>query len=524
MIVRKLSLKVTAGVLVILSMVLFSLGYFTISGLRQQMTDNLQLQGEQLSAFLIKTSLAPIKNYRFFFLREYALKLEEFPQVAYCNIFDRDGESLVDLDSTFQEGPAKKAKVESDNILVIKQDIVEDDYYYGHVEIGLYLDEVQKQIRDKSLRLAGGLFAILIIVAVLLRWFLNKILVSPVIALSESTRKLTTGDFSGTDPSKRQDEIGQLINNFNTMNQHLKTSFEEIESKNQAIQSKNDELSKIDSELRDLNKHLEEKVESRTQKLKQSLSDLSEAQNKLVEVEKMASLGRLVSGVAHEINTPIGVCITALSHANDEARLIKKQFESGTLTKGDLEKYILIQLDSNLMLRDNLDRAASLVKSFKLASIEDTPIAPDEFRLGKVIDYVIEKYRDEYSNIEINVTCDPELTLVSYFDVYAKIIENILLNSFQHGYEHDQPGSVSLVVSIKDNRLLLEYDDNGKGMTEEALHNIFEPFYTTKRGSGGTGLGMHIVYNMVTQKLKGDIRCTSTLNNGIHIIITVPLV
>ncbi len=518
----KLSFKVTAGVLVILSLTLFSLGYFIISDLRMQMTKNLMMQGEQLSSFLAKTSIAPIKNYRFYILREYALKLEQFSQVAYCEIYNEDGESLVEMDSTFTEEVIKKHKAINDDVLVIKKIIVDNDINYGTIEIGLYLNEVKDEIKRKSYRLTLLFLSILIVIAILLRWFLNTIFVTPVVALSESAQKLEIGDFTETPHSKRRDEIGGLINSFNVMRKHLKSSFNEIESKNRAIQLKNDELTEVDIEINDLNRNLEEKVETRTLKLKKSLQELSETQNKLVEVQKMASLGRLVSGVAHEINTPIGVCITAVSHAVKEIEVLIQHYDQKVLSRDEISKYFTMQTEANKMVEENLKRAANLVKSFKSVAVEQSTSPPVEFCLKDIIELVIDKYSDAYSGINVELLCDSKLVMTSYLDAFSKIFENMLLNSFQHGFENQDGGLVKIDITISDKHLYVNYSDNGKGMNDEALKNVFEPFYTTKRGDGGTGLGMHIVFNLVTQKLNGDIHCESEEGSGVRIIIKVP--
>ena len=518
----KLNFKVAFGILGILSLSLFILGYLIISDLRLQMTNNLMVQGEQLSSFLAKTSIAPIKNYRFYFLREYALKLEQFAQVAYCGIYNKNGESLVDMESTFTGGVTKKHRDLSEDVLVIKKSIIDNDIDYGYVEIGLYLKDVKDEIKRKSYRLAFMFLAILMGVAILLRWFLNTLLVLPVLSLSRSARKLANGDFTTAYSSGRRDEIGELINDFNKMREHLKSSFYEIESKNRAIQLKNDELVAIDSEITDLNKNLEEKVEIRTLKLKQSLQELSETQSKLVEIQKMASLGRLVSGVAHEINTPIGVCITAVSHAMGETDLLRKHFDEDVISRSELIKYLDSQIESNQMIQDNLKRAAKLVKSFKSVSVDQSSSLPAEFCLNEVVEFIINNYREEYPSINIEFLCNEKLIITSYSDVFSLIIENMLLNSFQHGFEHQNHGLVVIEIGKVGENLCLAYSDNGKGMTGEAVNNIFEPFYTTKRGGGGTGLGMHIVYNLVTQKLKGDINCESEEGKGINIMIIIP--
>ena len=242
----------------------------------------------------------------------------------------------------------------------------------------------------------------------------------------------------------------------------------------------------------------------------------------LVEVEKMASLGRLVSGVAHEINTPVGICITALSHADIEIGMLRKHFDQDVLGRNELDEYLKTQIESNQMIKDNLNRTANLVRSFKSVAVDESSSVPIDFCMKEVINLVADKYREKPYSIKINLQCDETLVITSYPDAFSQIIDNMLLNSFQHGFENTDNGLAKIEVNMMGSLLCMDYSDNGKGMKDEVVKNIFEPFYTTKRKFGGTGLGMHIVYNLVTHKLKGDIVCESEEGKGIRIIMKIP--
>ena len=265
-----------------------------------------------------------------------------------------------------------------------------------------------------------------------------------------------------------------------------------------------------------------EKAETKSLKLKQSLQELKETQSKLIEAQKMASLGRLVKGVAHELNTPIGICVTATSHACNETEVLRKHFDQGDLSRDKLIKYLDAQTMSNEMIQTSLNRAANLVNSFKSADVEESSNATSTFLLKDILELTFNMYRDKYKGIKVELLCDDKLAITSYLNVFSQVIESMLLNSYQHGFENQNNGLIKIEVGVDGSHLCLTYSDNGKGMTDEAVKNIFEPFYTTKRGSGGTGLGMHIVYNLVTQKLKGDINCDSKEDEGTTIIIKVP--
>ena len=265
-----------------------------------------------------------------------------------------------------------------------------------------------------------------------------------------------------------------------------------------------------------------EKAETKSLKLKQSLQELKETQSKLLEVQKMASLGRLVKGIAHEINTPIGICVTAMSFACNETETLRKHFNQGDLSRDKLIKYFDTQAMSNEMIQTSLNRAANLVSSFKSVDVEESSKKTSKFLLKDILELTINKYRDIYLGIKVELLCDDKLAITSYLDIFTQVFESMLLNSYQHGFENKGDGLIKIDVNTDGSHLCMIYSDNGKGMAADEVKNIFEPFYTTKRGSGATGLGMHIVYNLVSQKLKGSINCESKEGEGTRVIIKVP--
>jgi len=273
---------------------------------------------------------------------------------------------------------------------------------------------------------------------------------------------------------------------------------------------------KAEEELREHKEHLEELVKERTDKLQQSLDNLMETQNQLVESEKMASLGRLVGGVAHELNTPIGICITAISHLQDETTRFNGAFLGAGLTKNDFSEYINASNQSAEIITSNLERASDLVRNFKLISVDSKAQLVHAFNLMEYFKNLIATLHSQIapSGFEVQVTGDENLLVETDPGILSQIVTSLVTNTLIHAVIEDQPGKIILDIQSEKKILHLTFSDDGKGMTEDISTMVFEPFFTTQRGSGGSGLGMYIVYNLVTQALDGDITCDSSKGTG----------
>ncbi|WP_243545290.1 PAS domain-containing sensor histidine kinase [Pseudodesulfovibrio tunisiensis] len=286
-----------------------------------------------------------------------------------------------------------------------------------------------------------------------------------------------------------------------------------------------------EEKLRQLNEELELRVEERTRNLKQakneletSLDTLRRTQNELVMSEKMAALGGLVAGVAHEINTPLGVAVTAASYL--DARLIRLQglYAKSALTRTEMEEFLNAAEESTRSININLERAAQLVRSFKEVAADQSSEQPRIFNLKGYVDEVLVSLSPEYrrtGHVILN-DCD-DRDIYSYPGALMQIISNLLFNALTHAFDPDQQGEIRIGGTVDKGMLTLTFSDNGKGMPKEMLPRIFEPFFTTLRGNGGTGLGLHITFNTVTQTLNGTISCESTPGRGTTFTITAPM-
>jgi len=235
----------------------------------------------------------------------------------------------------------------------------------------------------------------------------------------------------------------------------------------------------------------------------------------------MAALGGLVAGLAHEINTPIGVGVTAASLLLEKTTAFAELFKTGALKRSDLEKFLEIAQQGSRITFTNLNRAAELIQSFKQVAVDQSSESRRSFNLTTYIAEVLLQLSPKLqpAQHQITITGDPELTLTSYPGAFSQIVTNMVINSLLHAYESGEQGQITISVQQTESQLIFEYADDGRGIPPEHLSKIFEPFFTTKRGQGGSGLGLHIVYNLVTQKLGGTIRCESQIGNGTRFLI-----
>ncbi len=270
-------------------------------------------------------------------------------------------------------------------------------------------------------------------------------------------------------------------------------------------------------------------IEAKNSELAKTLAQIQTMQQQLVESEKMAALGNLVAGVAHEINTPVGICVTAASQLDKLTVDFANVYKQGKMSRADLESYLNAAHQNSSLILKNLARAAELTKSFKQVSVDQSSEQKRIFALRDYVHDIIKSLQPSFKRMQCHfiVECSFELTLNSYPGAFSQVLTNLIMNSLAHGFKESQEGTITIkIASVSDIQpaiLRIDYYDNGKGIAADVLPRIFEPFFTTNRQGGGTGLGLHIVYNLVTHKLNGNIRCESQIGQGTHFILDLPL-
>jgi len=311
-------------------------------------------------------------------------------------------------------------------------------------------------------------------------------------------------------------------------------------------------IHKQTSELKDLNHSLEEKVEERTidldasnQQLKVSLITLEEkqseleemnaileeqvdvierAQNQLIEAEKMASLGQMVASLAHELNTPLGVCVTLYSNVKLETKRQIDALGKNTLTKHSLTEYLSDMNSVSEMFHNNIDSVVDLVDRFKMLSSDRIFMNERKINMHEYLHMQMDSLSPELKNSDHNykIDCPNDLNVVVDPSALSQVIRNLTMNSLIHGFEDVSSGEINIHVQRRQDRVLIEYKDDGKGVRNDIKSHMFEPFFTTKRNKGGTGLGLAIVHSAVTQSLDGEIRVDEREKNGLKYEIELP--
>lgn len=393
------------------------------------------------------------------------------------------------------------------------------DQVIGEVQLTLsdelMLAEIQANF-ERSMTIAAFSFVLsMLFILMVLQWRLVK----PIKLLIQKSDLLANGELNEPITFDRKDEIGHLALSLDATRQALQRSFQELEIKNQ--------------QLLEYSGTLESKVRLRTQELESAnhhleaaLASINSAQNELARIERMAALGSMVAGVAHELNTPLGNCLLVASTLTDETRQIEKALTEGTMRRSDLSHYVGAATESSKLLMRGLQQAAQLVGDFKQVAVDQSSAQRRKFTLSVVFQELAallhSSLRKTPFTLELDIPADIELD--SYPGPLGQVFSNLVNNAVVHGLEGHSEGSIHCTAKLNGDHVLIVFKDSGKGIPQAIIKRIFEPFFTTKFGKGGSGLGLSITFNIITNVLGGEIRVTSEPEQGARFEISLPLV
>ncbi len=393
------------------------------------------------------------------------------------------------------------------------------DKLYGYIYLRVSAEILNSLTVSSIITTLAALFVILFI-CYLLTLKLQKSLADPITNLVSLVQRISRQrDYEGRAEETNIKELDILAVAFNDMLDRTQHYLQERDL--------------AEEEQCKLQASLEEKVQNRTvalkeanQELIQTLEKLHQFQRQMVQNEKMASLGDMVAGVAHEVNTPIGLGVTASTMMLDRLNHIEKEFDGKTLKASTLAKFISEGQENLNIIYRNLNRAAELISSFKQVAVDQSSETNRVFSFVQLMDEILLSMRPKLKKFDhqIEVHCDSDLFIETKAGPINQIMMNLIMNSIIHGFEFMEKGKIDIFVDmVSENKISLKYVDNGKGIPEHLRKRIFDPFVTTKRGQGGSGLGMHLVYNLVTQALNGSISITSEEEKGVEFDILFPV-
>ena len=415
-------------------------------------------------------------------------KFSNVENVIFAGLYNLDGELFAKYE--------RDIDVDKSMIIELSQKITYIDVVEGHITLRLST----KEITDLKRSFALGLIVMVIIllfIAYILAEKLQQLISMPVLKLVDTMESIAAGGhFENKVEKYADDELGSLYDGFNAMMFQLRNQ---------------------KNELLNLNKTLEKRVTQRTNELQVSLDTLKETQEQMIESEKMAALGGLVAGVAHEINTPVGLSVTGITHLKDMTVDLKKLYDDNNMSQGEFERYLETSVELNDSIYINLKRAAKLVQSFKKVAADQSIEGVYTFNFHERLDQVLISLRSrlKHTNIEVKVDCDENLEINSDPGSIVQIFTNLITNSLMHAFTKNEKGIIKIKVFKENEKTHINYADSGKGIEEDVLPKIFDPFFTTNRKAGGTGLGLHIIYNIITGQLGGTIKASSVLGEGV---------
>jgi two-component system, NtrC family, sensor kinase len=404
-------------------------------------------------------------------------------------------------------------------LLAEQRPVVMGDRKIGTITLALSTGAMQDGLRGHLRELLLHTALALVFSLAFILWVLERWVLGPIAYVTRAASELAERRLDSPVALDRADELGALAGALEHMRCSLQSSFSELERKN--------------IELQAYASTLESRVEQRTldltetnERLSTSVSNLRAAQRSLIESEKLASLGRLVASIAHELNTPLGNAMTVVSALEESHREFSEKAAAGPLRRSELDRFMAHNGDGLDILHRNVSRSASLIASFKQVAVDQSSERRRIFDLSVVVQETISTIQPKLKRTPYLIQNEMALGILmdSYPGPLEQVLINLIMNSVVHGFGERPYGVVTLRSErLGKDRVRIVCADDGVGMDEKVRARIFEPFFTTKAGSGGSGLGMSIVYSIVSSVLGGRISLQSKPGEGTACVIDLPL-
>lgn len=447
-------------------------------------------------------------------------------EVGLVRVTTVNGELLIDQSKLGSEYSV-------DKLIYINEAIYsEEGEYIAIVTLGYSIYFRNKQLQREIIAFVASITVLIVIQAIILT-FLAKRISQPIVELNQRTKSIAKGDLEQLISSNANDELGELSRAFNHMvtklNQMIKErddAFDEVAKTNALLELKVEERT---TELYAMNQELiavnDELLDS-NQQLQITLEDLKHTQHKLARTEKLASLTFLIAGVAHEINTPLGICVTANTYnIMNTSNLIEKQkLNNSDIGMDVYSNWLKESLESSEMVQRGLEKATQLIESLKNLTQFEISDKENRFSIIHAINKAVAEFETKHKFIpSVFIEGDENIEISGSISSFIQIFTSLLNNSFTHGFEIAENGVIDISIEDLETKVKIIYKDNGKGIEDKYLTTIFEPFFTTNRAGGSVGLGLFTVQEIITLQFNGTISCLSGAGQGALFIIEIPI-
>jgi len=491
-----LRLKIIFGTATILGASLLALGIYLINSQERQLIDNLREHGNRIASLAARSSAEYIQRFSFFLMEDQAISIEQSPNIAFCEIYDTEGASLLQSGNIISKDHEGKRKAQyGKNILVVSQPILAGGTNLGRVEIGLRLDSIEKAIKDKKIQLVVLFTGFSLCLIMIVSFFFQKVLIKPVLNLAEGTQSVAQRDFVTINVGDREDEIGLLARNFNQMSRTLQGLYVDLEGK----------------------------VRERTKALEQANRDLQVAVRQAQDMAHKAAEGtqaksQFLAAMSHEIRTPMNA-VLGMGEVLSESDLDEEQ-----------RRYVEILLESGSTLLNLIDDILDLTK----IEAGEIVIENTEFDLAEVVDksFKVMAYTGHQKGLDLDYMISPEVPGILSGD--PRCLQQILINLLGNAIKFTGSGFVCLEVRMDSGNGSAESDsamvrfcmrDSGVGVEPEKLEKVFDKFTqgdaSTTRKYGGTGLGLSICHSLC-EHLGGRIWMESEVGKGCSVNFILP--
>ncbi len=422
----------------------------------------------------------------------------------HTQAYQQSAAQAIEISTVNLKLATERLNLANDAFVMMNQSFSEVlDAQRGAIDAEITGQVSRSQFSVRVIVLSMCLAALLMIgLSMLLARLLSRSIETQINLLSDLGKQAGGAEFA-TSGQHEVSKLGAVIASFQTILLRLKNSEHTLSLANQELRNEVVLRKQVEDDLR-----LSEQVVRKTSE------------------EKMAALGTLVAGVAHEINTPMGIGVTAASNLQDEVAHVRHLYNENAMRKEDLEDFLSASDQTTRILLNNLERAAALIHRFKQVAVDQSSEAMRNIHLQTYLRDMMKNLEPKIKQTQLQYTieCPDEITLDSYPGALSQIVTNLVMNAIMHAYEPGQSGLLTIRAGIVEEQVKLEFSDNGVGIPHSIIDQIFNPFFTTKRGAGGSGLGLHIVYNLMVQTLNGSIHCNSKSGEGTTFTLLWPLV